>query len=122
MRKTRAKPKAQVVVSINDDAWTCRLWRAKTYERIHGTDSGAITIEAERIMDFHDTHFSEINVAHELFHAYFNYLHLESISEPKLDDIEEVLASWIAANLHKFSNKVGEVMLGLTPAKKEETL
>ena len=116
----KRKPKAQVRVLINEDEWTCRLWRSKTYEKMHGDDSGAITDVVEKTIDFRDDEFTLEVVGHELTHVYFKYLHLDSVVAPKIQDIEEIFSSWLGANFQKFNERVFQVYNGLT-AKKEET-
>lgn len=117
----KRKPKAEVQVLINEDTWTCRLWRAKTYEKLHGDDSGAITDVVEKFIDFRDDEFSLETVGHELTHVYFKYLHLDSVVDPKIKDIEEIFSSWLGANFQKFYEKTFQIHNGLL-AKKQESV
>jgi hypothetical protein len=100
------KPKVQYKIQINEESWICRVWPAKIYEKMHGTDSDAITDLVAKTMDFRDDALTLENVAHEAMHAHFKYLHLDSVVNPKIDDIEEIIASWIGSNFEKFYYKV----------------
>lgn len=102
----KAKPKVQFKVQINDETWTCRLWPVKSYVKMHGNDSDAITDLTSKTMDFKDDALTLENVAHETMHAYFKYLHLDSVVNPKIEDVEEIIASWIGLNFEKFYHKV----------------
>lgn len=113
----KRKPKAEVTVQINEDTWTCRLWKSKTYEKMHGTDSGAITDPESKTIDFRDDEFTVETTGHELMHAYFKYLHLDSVVNPDINSIEEIIASWAGYNSQKFAEKVMVVYTGLTTKK-----
>ena len=106
MARSRAKPLATLTLQIQEDTWTLRLWRGRAYERLHGEDSGAITDVIDKTIDFNNDETTLETVGHELFHAYFKYLHLDSVVEPKISDVEEIVASWIGSNLDKFHEKV----------------
>lgn len=114
MAKSRAKPLATMSLVINEDTWTCSLWRAKSYNKKFGEDSEAITYPADKTVDFSDDNFDMETVRHELFHAHFKYLHLDSVVDANVDDIEEILASWIGSHLDKFQAKCNLVLSGLT--------
>jgi hypothetical protein len=101
----KAKPKVIFKMQIANDEWTILLWRAKPYIRMHGDDSGAITTPAKKLMEFRDDELCLEFVAHELFHAYFKYLHLDSTVSLKIDDVEEVIASWLGSNFQRFTDQ-----------------
>jgi hypothetical protein len=103
MPKTRAKPKVVLKVIIGNDEWTCRLWRTKPYIKLYGDDSGAITSPNEFLIDFRDDELSLEVVAHELTHAYFKYLHLDSVIGLDVDNLEEIVASWLGKNHLRFT-------------------
>jgi hypothetical protein len=114
----KAKPKAQFKIQINEESWTCRLWPVKTYIKLHGNDSDAITDLLDRTMDFKDDALTLENVAHEAMHAHFKYLHLDSVVNPKIDDIEEIIASWIGSNFEKFYHRVNLIYKELSNKEK----
>jgi hypothetical protein len=105
MAKTRAKPRATFEVQVNGLAWNCRIWRPKPYVKMHGDNSTAITVPGERIIDFRTDEFNQEVVGHELTHAFFKYLHLDSVHSPAIEDIEEIVASWLGANYIQFYEK-----------------
>jgi hypothetical protein len=102
----KRKYKAQFKVQINDEMWTCKLWPVKTYVKLHGNDSDAITDMTANTMEFKDDALTIETVSHETMHAYFKYLHLDSVVNPKIEDVEEIIASWIGLNFEKFYHKV----------------
>lgn len=106
MAKSRAKPKATLTIQIYDDTWTLNIWRNKSYERLFGDDSDGQTLANKYTIEFDESAFTLDLVGHEMFHAYFKYLHLDSVTKPNIGDVEEVVASWIGANLDKFHEKV----------------
>lgn len=109
----KAKFKAQLKVQINDEMWSCKLWPVKVYEKRFGEDSDAITDTEARTMNFKDDAFTVEIIGHELTHAYFKYLHLDSVENPKIDDVEEIIASWMGYNLEKFYHKVNLIYTSL---------
>lgn len=114
----KRKPKASYKIQINDESWVCRVWPAKTYVKMHGNDSDAITNLVDKYMDFKDDAFLIETVSHELMHAYFKYLHLDSVVNPKIEDIEEIIASWMGTNYDKFYHKVNLIYSTLKGASK----
>ena len=106
MAKSRAKPKATLTIQIQEDSWTLKLWRKKSYDRKFGEDSDGITFASDKEINFREDAFTLDLVSHELFHAYFKYLHLDSVTSPTVDGLEEIMASWIGLNLDKFHEKV----------------
>ena len=117
MAKTRAKPRATLEVQVNGLAWTCRIWRPKPYVKMHGDSSTAMTLPADRILDFRTDDFTEDTVGHELTHAFFKYLHLDSVNSPAIEDIEEIVASWLGANYKQFYEKANTIFVAFKDVK-----
>lgn len=115
----KSKVKAQLKIQINDEMWVCKLWSAKAYEKQFGKDSDAITEISPRYLNFRDDAFNKDVVGHELMHAYFKYLHLDSVETPKIYDIEEIISSWIGYNFEKFYHKANLIYSSLLEGEKE---
>lgn len=93
------------IIEINEDKWKCVLNTKRAYIKLHGDDSDAITLTTKKEMHFRKDTFSQNVVAHELFHAYWEYLCLDTTSEIKLSDVEEIMAEFMASNYIKFYDK-----------------
>jgi hypothetical protein len=115
----KRKPKTSIKLQVNEEMWTCQLWPAKVYEKLHGNDSNAITDIEECTIDFRDDAVTLAICGHELMHAYFKNLHLDSVVQPKIEDVEEIIASWIGANFVKFYHKANLIYSALEPYKLE---
>lgn len=99
----KAVPIASVFVQIKEHNWECLLWKTRQYEKIHGKDSRAISIlDYRQIHLKNDEDFTIETIAHELLHAYWTHLHLDSVREMEVDDIEEIVASFMGGNLINF--------------------
>jgi|SRR6266853_2138735 len=103
---SKAKPKTSFEIQVSEDTWTCHLWKAKSYIKLFGDDSGAIMDPDEKTLNFRDDNLEPEIIGHELMHAFFGYLHLDSVVDPRIDDIEEIMASWQGTNFIRFHEKV----------------
>jgi hypothetical protein len=110
----RAKPKLIIKTTISGEEWTLKLWRSKAYEKLHGDDSAAITTPDENLIEFKENELSLETVAHEMFHANFKYLHLDSTTSLIIDDVEEIIASWIGRQHAAFSSHAIAIYQQLT--------
>lgn len=109
----RAKPKKTIKIVVGHDEWTCHLWRSRAYIKKHGDDSMAMTTPGSLLIDFRDDELSVDVVAHELTHAYFKYLHLDSTTNLQVEDFEEIVASWLGTNFMRFAKQANELYDGL---------
>lgn len=102
MSKKVLKPKNRTFVQIKDETWQCYLWSNSSYKKVHGNDSGAVALVDKKELHFREDEFSIDSVGHELVHAYWTTLHLESTISLKIDDMEEIVASFIGGNFINF--------------------
>ncbi len=75
-------------------------------------------------MDFKKSKFenelkAKADIAHELFHAAWPALHLESTTEISLDDFEEIIASYMETNYAKIYERVNTIYTALTKKKEK---
>ena len=79
-------------IKIKGKEWEIRFLTKKQYEKAHGDDSAAITVEATRQIDFLKTEFTSDIARHELTHGFFRESNVESAGLSGLQ-IEELAAS-----------------------------
>jgi hypothetical protein len=99
----KLKPIARTFVQVKNETWHCYLWKTKQYDKKWGKDSAAITLINDKEIHFRDDYeFNPETIAHELVHAYWTTLHLDSTKEMNIDKIEEIVASFIGKNFIDF--------------------
>jgi hypothetical protein len=105
----KRKPRLTYETLIKEDKWTCKLWTARSYIAEHDDESNGITLGDKREIHFREDDFSMSIVAHEVFHAYFKYTHIDSTSNIKSDDAEEIAASLMGSNFIRYFDKCMEI-------------
>lgn len=111
------KPVKQIEFQIGEDMWKCSLWKMKTYIKLYGDDSDAITDIELREINFYKEQLNLETAIHEIVHAYATLLHLESTVEMSKDDYEEVWASFLAKNIHRIIEKSNTIIKEFTIIK-----
>jgi hypothetical protein len=88
-------------ITINGEKWEVKVLNNKAYNKLFGTDSCAITqIQDKKIFFTVDTCLNIDTIMHEITHAYFSYLCLDSTAL-KLEDLEEVNCEFLAKHCGK---------------------
>lgn len=88
--------------------WLLRVLKKKKYAKKRGKDSVAITIAYKRRIDVHESGTDVETIIHELVHAYFHELCLDSCQEISVGDLEEIYAEMMS--------KFGREILNLADA------
>lgn len=84
-----------IPITILNKSWTIRLISKKRFKRKHG-DFHAITATHKRYIDLKPKHADLETIIHELFHAYYYELCLDSTTKLTLADQEEIFAELMA--------------------------
>ena len=114
------KPIISTAVNIKGDIWECKLLSKEDYSSLHD-DSDGITLPQKKEIHFHEgEEFNLDTVGHELFHAYWTSLHLPDKWKMKVEDVEEIAACMIAANLINLNTNVNFVYNSLSGSGEEE--
>lgn len=88
----------QIRRRINEDMWTITIVSEREMKKLSGDKATAgLCIPYERNIYVREDSVEYSVVSHELFHAYFSYLCLSDTNDIKLDDFEEIGASFFAA-------------------------
>lgn len=89
---------------INEDEWILRIVTEKEMRKISGSKTTAgLCVAYEKMIYIREDSIEYPVISHELYHAYWSYLYLSDTNDIKLDDAEEIGASFFAAK--------GEIMV-----------
>jgi hypothetical protein len=89
---------------VNDERWTIKIVTEKEMKKVSGDKlTAGLCIAYEKTIYIREDSIEYAVIAHELFHAYWSYLYLSDTNDVKLDDAEEIAASFFAAK--------GEIMV-----------
>ena len=81
-------------INVKGREWEARLLTRRKYEKLHGADSGAITIMSTKQIDFNKSDLNPEDVRHEVFHAYVKESNTES-ANLTADQMEELCCSLV---------------------------
>lgn len=85
-------------IKINDDFWVVKVVAlAEMIEQTGDPNTAGVTIADNRLILINEDSVNFRVICHELWHAYFHYLHLADADDLALDQIEEILANWMPA-------------------------
>lgn len=101
-------------IKINEDYWNYRVLSTEKYTELYGPDSAAITDMETKTIDIAENGLNLDTIIHEIFHAYKNYLCIDS-AEMTNDAIEEIYASFFAKNSFKILEKASIMYEKLMP-------
>lgn len=94
----------QIKRRINEDKWAISIISDKEMKKVSGNKTTAgLCVAYEKIIYLREDSIDYATIAHELFHAYWSYLFLSDTNNIKLDDAEEIAATFFAAK--------GEIMI-----------
>lgn len=83
---------------INKDKWTLKIVTFKEMKKSSGNPyTAGLCIPSEKVIYIREDSVEYVTVAHELYHAFWSYLHLNDTNNIVLDDAEEIGASLFAA-------------------------
>lgn len=83
---------------IKGDKWTFKIVTLKEIaKQADNIEAAGLCVPYEKTIYIREDSVEYGVVAHELFHAFFSYLHLSDTNNIALDDAEEICASLIAA-------------------------
>lgn len=77
---------------IKGKEWKARCYAPRTYTKMHGSDSAAITVMSDRELHFNTKYLSLDYIQHELWHA-FTYESNTNSSYLSNDQMEELSAT-----------------------------
>lgn len=109
---------------INGDKWTLKVLSRAAFNELPEIDDGdqGVTYDQERLICFNEEYLTVGLVRHELFHAYWFYLHIPPDSGP--DSIEETMALWFEERSETAGRQAKRLFKELTKAvaacKKEQ--
>lgn len=115
MAKKKVKALKTFKTLINEEEWSFSILTQKEYNRVYKNDDSRATTE----LSYRQVHLIstdptlEETLAHECYHAFHVYLHLDSTNNVTVEDAEEIFASFLGKNYSKFYNKVQEIKTGL---------
>lgn len=100
MAKRKPKPLKSVDIQIHGNKWKARLYKPEDYIKIHGDESGALIILDEKEIHFrNDENFCIEKIGHELNHAYWPQLCLDSTESMEIERLEEIMSSYVGNNI-----------------------
>jgi hypothetical protein len=86
-------------VKICDYYWTVRVVSLEEMiEQTGDSNTAGLTMADTRTILINEDSINFRVMAHELFHAYFHYLHLSDTDDMPLDQVEEIMANWLPAH------------------------
>ncbi len=106
---------------IHKDKWTIEIVSAKAMKKLaDDEDVTGLCQETEKTISIREDSIQYEIVAHELFHAYWSYLYLGDTNNIKLDDMEEIGASFFAAQGVEMVRKAKKITRDLQKLYNEE--
>jgi len=102
---------------LHKDKWTIKVVSIKEMKKVNDGDpdaEGLCDIENKIIYIREDT-ISYNTIAHEVFHAYWSYLHLDHTNNIEVVDVEEIAASFFASEGEEMVNKSKSIFKKLKP-------
>ena len=79
--------------------WTIKIVNVDEMKDVRADgDFAGLCIWDDRLILIDEESVDFQTVAHEIYHAYFGYLHLGDTNNLTIDDYEEITASWFAEN------------------------
>jgi hypothetical protein len=108
---TKRKP---VVAEVLGQRWSCTLLSNEQYEAKHGRKCVAVTLMAERQIEFRADAFTLGTVRHELMHAYFASMPITSAGLGP-EQIEEVAAEIVDTHWDTLSATAKQIYKALRP-------
>jgi hypothetical protein len=82
---------------INKDRWLLKIVTPKEMRKLSGSnDTAGLCVPDDHAIYISDDSVTYRVIAHELFHAFWSYLHLKDTNNINLDDAEEIGASLFA--------------------------
>jgi hypothetical protein len=103
----------QLKFKVNGQNWKIKTVDADAMQEEGAYDAAGLCMIEERTILIDHNHIDFPTVCHELYHAYFSYLHLDDTTELKIGDFEEITASHFAANAEEILKKAKELTKSL---------
>jgi hypothetical protein len=100
----------QIKFKVNGQNWKIKTIDADEMkeQRADGDFAGLCVVD-ERMIYIDNKNIDFQTICHELYHAYFSYLHLDDTTELKIGDFEEITASHFAANAEEILKKAKQL-------------
>lgn len=106
----------ELKISINEFIWTVKVVNSKTLGKsVEGECLGACLSDKKQILILEDSINYEV-VAHEIFHAYFSYLHIKGVDDLNVDQIEEICAELFVVHGALINKKAKQIIKQLKAA------
>ncbi len=104
----------QIKFKINGQNWRIKTVNSdEMREQRADGDFAGLCVARERMIYIDNDNIDFDTIAHELYHAYFYYLHLDDTNQLTTGDYEEITASWFAANAEEVIKKAKQLTKGL---------
>lgn len=100
----------QIKFKVNGHNWKIRAIDADEMKEIRADgDFAGLCVPQDRIIYVDESHIDFETICHELYHAYFWYLHLDDVNNLSIGDFEEITASHFAANAEEIIKKARQL-------------
>lgn len=97
-------------IAILGDEWVCELTTVERVRKLYGGEATAFVDMSNRRIYFSVPHFTLGNVIHEVGHAMYDSLCLESTVSLSLKDLEEIWCSFLARNAVTIVRTANEIL------------
>lgn len=95
---------------LHKDKWTFKIVTAKKIDKeAEDEDVKGLCCIPEKTILIREDQINYDIISHEIFHAYFSYLHLGDTSELTLSDMEEIGANFFAAEGEEMVRKAKRI-------------
>lgn len=108
---------------LHKDKWLFKVLNSKEMRKVADGDEdckGLCDIENKKIF-IRDDSITYATVFHEIFHAYWSYLHLDDTNDIHVTDVEEIGANFFAAEGEEMIKKGKRITKELQKLAKEES-
>ena len=107
-------------VQIKGISWEMRIISKGKYAVLHGLESEAVTMNNKKVIEYREDLFCEKTCIHELFHAYVNECHLQSVDDLNKEDFEEIIAEMLEQHIDNIRLSAKRVYKLLKPKERKK--
>lgn len=102
---------------LHKDKWTIKTVTVKQMKKVNdgNEDAEGLCDIAAKTIYIREDHITYDTVAHEIFHAYWSYLYLDNTNNIEVLDVEEIGATFFAAQGEEMVRKAKSIFKKLKP-------
>jgi hypothetical protein len=105
---------------LHKDKWTIQVLSTKEIERLaDGREVLGLCDAENRMIYIHRDSVDYKTISHEIFHAYWSYLHLDDTNNIEVTDVEEIAASFFSSEGEEMVRKAKRITKDLQKRMEE---